>query len=672
MQGSKLGNRQDISEDKSRPFRYAAFISYAHADETAAARLHNMLEAYRPPRPHQGKGDLLRPIFRDKAELTASHSLSDEIKAAVEGSRKLLVLCSPAAKVSHWVNEEIKLFRSLHGEDAILCALVEGTPETSFPPALLDDGREPLAADLSGGKEGFRYGVLQIAASLLGIGLDDLVRRDLRRRRRIGTSVVAGALIFSGAMGASTLSAMKARAAADANRAEAENLVEYMITDLKTKLEPVGRLDILDGVGDKVMEYYAGQSLADMPDERIARQARAQHLLGQVALDAGRYDDAKTQIDAAYALTKEVLKRNPDDTDAIFAHAQSAFWVGEVFEEQGKINQTVPYWQEYRDLAHVLYIKDKTNFDFVMEAAWGENNLGILARSQKRYLAAEEKYEKALELFVEALKLNPNSNEAKREYADSLIGAEQVYLSQRDIFSALKTRKESLSISEKLLRGSPSNLNFQYDYALKQSNMLRQYHPILDIYTKQKLSVEPVKVFKSLYEHDPSNVWWSRRYIGHLILLEKLQSEETALQSELNDLTQLVEFAPEGMITESIHLLYLQIVAKREISIGQYSFGLETVKKIERIIEDNSENSALAEFVLATLYAELGNQTKAVSYAEAFLKNNLGNSPDALLNIAHSYRILKECEKAIKTIEPIISNSPKSTPEIEHIKNCET
>jgi tetratricopeptide (TPR) repeat protein len=175
-----------------------------------------------------------------------------------------------------------------------------------------------------------------------------------------------------------------------------------------------------------------------------------------------------------------------------------------------------------------------------------------------------------------------------------------------------------------------------------------------------------------LYEHDPSNVWWSRRYIGHLILLEKLQSEETALQSELNDLTQLVEFAPEGMITESIHLLYLQIVAKREISIGQYSFGLETVKKIERIIEDNSENSALAEFVLATLYAELGNQTKAVSYAEAFLKNNLGNSPDALLNIAHSYRILKECEKAIKTIEPIISNSPKSTPEIEHIKNCET
>jgi len=347
-----LGNRQDISADKSRPFRYAAFISYAHADETAAARLHNMLESYRPPRPHQGKRHFLRPVFRDKAELTASHSLSDEIKAAVEGSRKLLVLCSPAAKVSHWVNEEIKLFRSLHGEDAILCALVEGTPDTSFPPALLEGGREPLAADLSGGTEGFRYGVLQIAASLLGIGLDDLVRRDARRRRRIGTAVIAGALLFSGAMGASTLSAMKARAAADANRAEAENLVEYMITDLKTKLEPVGRLDILDGVGDKVMDYYAGQSLAEMSDERIARQARAQHLLGQVALDAGRYDDAKTQLDAAYALTKEVLNRNPEDTDAIFAHAQSAFWVGKLFERRKKFYDIQPFWREYRDLSY--------------------------------------------------------------------------------------------------------------------------------------------------------------------------------------------------------------------------------------------------------------------------------------------------------------------------------
>jgi len=68
--------------------KYAAFISYAHADEQMAARLHKALETYPVPKHLRAQGKTTKPVFRDVAELTAAHSLSEKIQAAVKGSRR--------------------------------------------------------------------------------------------------------------------------------------------------------------------------------------------------------------------------------------------------------------------------------------------------------------------------------------------------------------------------------------------------------------------------------------------------------------------------------------------------------------------------------------------------------------------------------------------------------
>ena len=221
-------------------FKYAGFISYAHADEAIAAGLHRALETYAIPKSLKPKENRakLSPIFRDTTELTAHHSLSEKIREAVQSSRFLIVLCSPAAKASHWVNEEIRLFRSLHGEGSILCVLAVGAPETSFPPALLEEGREPLAANLGESKDSFRLGTTQLAASMLGVGLDVLIQRESKRRRRRLQLITASALVFSGLMGATALTAVDARNDAQESRSQAEGLVEYMICLLYTSPSP--------------------------------------------------------------------------------------------------------------------------------------------------------------------------------------------------------------------------------------------------------------------------------------------------------------------------------------------------------------------------------------------------------------------------------------------------
>jgi hypothetical protein len=188
-------------------YRYRAFISYRHVerDRKWARWLIEKLETYRTPRALVRAGTPARigHLYRDDDEVPASSDLSHEIENSLRESQFLIVVCSPDTPKSKWVHREIEFFRSLGRGDRILALLVAGEPSESFPPNLLrvavearnPDGshttewieREPIASDVrprSDERRGAteRRAFLRIAAGLLGVGYDDLVRREHQRR----------------------------------------------------------------------------------------------------------------------------------------------------------------------------------------------------------------------------------------------------------------------------------------------------------------------------------------------------------------------------------------------------------------------------------------------------------------------------------------------------------
>lgn len=168
------------------------------------------------PRPLRGRETArgkvparLAPVFLDTAEATPGPDLGEEIRRALQESRTLVVLCSPAAVRSEWVDREIEMFRALGREDRIFCVLVDGEPgaaeggrpeREAFPVSIRDraKGEEPLAADLREGRSR-RVEVIRLVAGLAGLRFDELFRRERRRRRR---RLAGGALaaILAGAM----------------------------------------------------------------------------------------------------------------------------------------------------------------------------------------------------------------------------------------------------------------------------------------------------------------------------------------------------------------------------------------------------------------------------------------------------------------------------------------
>ncbi|NOY00223.1 MAG: tetratricopeptide repeat protein [Verrucomicrobia bacterium] len=196
--------------------QYRAFISYSHKDAKWAKWLHRGLERYVVPidafaegekfdADGTGKSRRLTPIFRDRDELPASGSLSDTIQQALESSENLIVLCSPNSAASQYVNAEIKIFRSLHpdNEKKIYALIIEGKPPECFPPALIADGAEPIAADAREVGDGKPDAKLKLIAGMLGVGFDRLKRREAKRQRNrllVMVSVVSAVAVMTSAL----------------------------------------------------------------------------------------------------------------------------------------------------------------------------------------------------------------------------------------------------------------------------------------------------------------------------------------------------------------------------------------------------------------------------------------------------------------------------------------
>ncbi len=302
---------------------YRAFISYSHSDEHWARWLQRSLEKYKLPKtfrksPSRTSCTGSIPIFRDRDELASGGELSESIRKAMEDSEALIVICSPAARASLWVNEEIKRFKASGRGDRIFCLLVSGSPdvnspECAFPAAILQDENgyvihEPLAADATPKGDGKRNAMLKIAAGLLSVGVDDLKQRDAQRQARFwsysshGHNVNCG---FNDWPGDLRLQCQEGES--EMRRQQAEGLIGFMLGDLREKLEPIGKLELFDSVGDQAMSYFATLGDRGTPKEMLSR-AKALHQIGEVRKAQGELRTRAESLRAIVAQAKALAQ----------------------------------------------------------------------------------------------------------------------------------------------------------------------------------------------------------------------------------------------------------------------------------------------------------------------------------------------------------------------------
>ncbi|HYG47994.1 MAG TPA: toll/interleukin-1 receptor domain-containing protein [Allosphingosinicella sp.] len=447
---------------------YVAFISYSHKDAGTGRWLHRKLEGYRLPARLAGTqgehGEVparLTPIFRDRDELPAAGDLSEKVRAALAASRNLIVVCSPHSAASPWVAREIATFRELHPDRPIFTAIAEGEPDQCFSPALLQGGAEPLAADLRKEGDGRRLGLLKLVAGLAGVGLDALVQRDAARRVRRVTYVTAAAVTAMLAMVLLTAVALNARAEAERQRAEAEGLVEFMLTDLRDRLKGVGRLDVLTAVNRRALAYYQKQDLEGLPAGSLERRARILHAMGEDDEKRGNLPRALAQFEEARRTTAALLAERPDDPERIFAQSQSEYWVGFIAWRTQKVDQAQAAFETYARLTRRLAETDPANVDALMEAGYAESNLAtVLLRGRGDARAAEPRFKASIRHFLAASRGKPDDLDILWDVADGYGWVADSYRHQRRFAEATAERERQAALIQLLLKRDPRNKRY--------------------------------------------------------------------------------------------------------------------------------------------------------------------------------------------------------------------
>ncbi len=516
--------------------RFAAFISYSHADAAYAGKLQSRLERYRLPKhiaaAHAEGQTALGQIFRDREDLAAAPSLSDAIRTAIGEAEALIVICSPDAQSSHWVGEEIALFRNLHPDRPVLAALVRGEPEQSFPAALTKDGNEPLAADLRKEADGQTLGFLKIVAGIAGVPLDALVQRDAQRRVRRVMWITGAAMAAMLVMGVMTTFAIQARNEAARQRAEAEGLVEYMLTDLRTTLRGVGRPELMNGVNQRAMAYYKEQTgVGSLSPDSLERRARVLHAMGEDQDNSNKPELAIASFREAHRATAALVEQEPENPDRIFAHAQSEFWIGQAAWRKRDRATTTQHWQGYLAQAQKLLALDKNKARANLEVGYAFGNLCELYINEKFDLPkAVQNCRQSIAYEQQAAVIKPGDKEIQIALANRYGWLSDALLAQKDFTAAREARVAEQRIVDALLAKDPKNFELRFRRLWPQFGQIN-----MRIEEGQKAAgaaqlAQLAKKLEALSNEAPDNMevkraWLRALYIRTKALIEANDSE---------------------------------------------------------------------------------------------------------------------------------------------------
>ena len=458
--------------------RFYAFLSYSHKDKELADWLHQELERFRVPHSLAGKLTAngvvprrLTPIFRDQHDLSAGGDLAEEIKAALAASQFLVVLCSPTAAKSRWTNQEIESFKRTRPESCVIAAVASGEPfasdvpghedEECFPPALrykydrrghrTGKRADPLAADFRQEGEGKRRAFLKLVAGMLGVGLDELVRREQTRHQRQLAYVAAASLAGMAVTSTLAFSAIQARDTAREQRRAAEGLIGFMLGDLKDKLEPIGKLDALDGVGGRVLAYYRNQPIAQLTDGALSQRSSALTLMAQVAEARGDVPGSLRLYREAMAGTAESMRRDPKNPQALFDHAQNVFYVGQIAHNRGDFRTAEASMREYRRLALRMIALSPDSMKYRMEEQYADTNLGVVLSDQRRFAEAAAQFAEAQTTMEAIATADPKNKDYQKSVAETFAWLGDAKMAMGDLRGALAARQRDVAILERLL-----------------------------------------------------------------------------------------------------------------------------------------------------------------------------------------------------------------------------
>jgi tetratricopeptide (TPR) repeat protein len=286
------------------------------------------------------------------------------------------------------------------------------------------------------------------------------VRKFVRRHRLAAGLSAALGLLAAAFTAASLLQAQevwRARAIVEARQRQAEELIGFMLGDLRGNLRLIGRLDALREVASKALEYFAAVPPDQLSDDELTRRADALRLLGRVQSEQGEWEAAMRTFGASLVLAESLAERDSLNGDWQLSLAASQFYVGYLRYSQGDASGSLEYWRRHRDTAERLVRNVPDSLRYLLELSAAHGNIGSAHEALNDPERAIEEYRLALELKERLVEMESQNLEYRSALAAAHNNMAVAKTAAGDLLSALEHQRAALQVRQSIVDVDTTN-----------------------------------------------------------------------------------------------------------------------------------------------------------------------------------------------------------------------
>ncbi|MBH0019610.1 winged helix-turn-helix domain-containing protein [Pseudoalteromonas sp. SWXJ133] len=329
-----------------------------------------------------------------------------------------------------------------------------------------------------------------------------------------------------------SFTSFKAQQQAQQKRLEAESLLGFMVGDFADKLRSVKRMDLLDGISNKALEYFTNQtdesgSLFSFSDDKAQFNNRFQYAqtleaMGEVAYSRGKTDEAFTAFENARTRLEALLKIQPNNLELLTLAGANAFWLGQLSYDKSDYAATEPLFKKYHSYSEKMYSLAPNDFNSIMELSYSHNSLGSLYTEKFDYIAAKKSFTESLMLKNRAIELKPNSKNLLRDKADTISWLAKTEGNLGNFNVAMNMLENAVSVVKEMTNHYPDDASLFYMSAnihMQQSYLLSYLPDKKMAYLKARFANE---IINEALKQDPENNEFQHMYyrsLAQLIML---------------------------------------------------------------------------------------------------------------------------------------------------------
>lgn len=315
-------------------------------------------------------------------------------------------------------------------------------------------------------------------AARMAAAANGLASLRAQKRRNLVSAAAAISLVVLVIVAVMGLREYRARQIAEAaekraslRQRQAEDLIGFMLGDLRKKLDGVGRLDVLDAVGEQAMNYFAAVPARELSDEELARRTRALHQIGQVRVSQGQLPQARLAFAEAASLGEALVARQPDCEEWHFELAQSLFGLGQVDWNQGDLVSALARFHSYLRIAEGRLALDGESSKWQMEVAYASTNVALVLQAMGRLAEAESELARSIAIKRSRHELEPGNLEWLTSLANGLAWLAFLQSLNGNLERSVETFLEEKELRLDLLTRDPKNPQAQFQLATCLTNL---------------------------------------------------------------------------------------------------------------------------------------------------------------------------------------------------------